>query len=712
MNKRFSLQRMKIRIKLLFGLSAVILCLGLILGLIGVHVASDELIRENKERGSVLASNLAYKSEEPLLAMDYLQLKKLVDEMLKANSDLAYAFILDTSGRVLVHTFEKGFPVQLLDLGEASRSEDRYNSLLLSTEKGKIYDFAKSVEIQQQQVGTVRIGMWRQRLDAMITRLSLWIFGVTAGITIAALLLVLWFSSRFTNRIRSLIDSANELIRGNFHVQAATTPKQQCWEINRCEAESCPAYGDTRRRCWYITGTLCPFYHLQQSETAQQEQEQKHFSCLSCPVYHQNAGDEIQELAEAFDYMAMTLEDRIGQLRRTEKELSRQKQILRTTLDVTPDMVTLQDENLVYQAANKAFCSYFRICEEDILGKTDFDIFSESQADQNYHEDMQILKTGNSLSKEISVTQGETVIWFHILKVPVYSEGRITGLLLTARDITVIKQYQERLVQSQKMEDLGRLSGGIAHEINTPLGIILGYAQMLLEDAPQDSQMARDLQTIEKQTRICSNIVSDLLSFSRQSQTTWDEVDVNESIREVISLVEHTFGLSRVRILSDFDPNIPDIEGDKDKLKQVWLNLLNNAFDAIEQDGCIRMTTKLCAHRRRVAITVTDTGPGIKQEVLNKIFDPFFSTKPVGKGTGLGLSVTFGIIKDHGGRINVLSPAPKEYMQPISQEGFFHGSGTVFLVELPLWYMNLPEEECEELGLPVSETHHHSGGST
>jgi PAS domain S-box-containing protein len=412
-------------------------------------------------------------------------------------------------------------------------------------------------------------------------------------------------------------------------------------------------------------------------------------------VYRHNAGDEIQELAEAFDYMAMTLNERIHQLSATEAELSRQKELLQTVLDVTPDMIAFQDRDLVYRVANKAFCSYFRLQESDVIGKTDDDFFSEYQADQNYHEDMQILHTGQPLSKEISVRNGHTTIWFHILKVPVYDQGEISGLLLSARDITVIKQYQERLIHSQKMEDLGRLSGGVAHEINTPLGIILGYVQMLLDDVDPDSDMAKDLQTIEKQTRICSKIVSDLLGFSRQSTTTKGEVDIHSSMREVISLVEHTFSLSRVKILTDFDPNIPEIEGDKDRLKQVWMNLLNNAFDAVGSDGQIRISTKLCAHRRRVAITVADTGSGIKQEVLDKIFDPFFSTKPVGKGTGLGLSVTFGIIKDHGGRINVLSPAPKEYLTDM--ESSTSGPGTVFLIELPLWEMTLPDEECEEL---------------
>ena len=693
MSKRFfSIQRFKIKTKLIFGLSAVILCLGLILGIIGTHIASTELIKENKERGKVLASNLAYRSEEPLLAMDFLRLKNLVDEALKTNSDLAYAFILDKAGRVLVHTFEAGFPVQLLDVYTGSQQANNVDSMLLRTEQGKLYDFKKPVKIQEDRLGTVRIGIERQRLEAMITRLSFWIFGLTGGITIFALGVVSWFSSRFTNRIKALTESANEVVTGNLSIQTAPGLKRQCWEINKCQAASCPAYGDSRRRCWYITGTLCPFYHLEQDEKSET-------NCLSCPVYQKNAGDEIQGLAEAFDYMAKTLDERIQQLEKTEAELSRQKEILRTTLDVTPDLVALQDENLVYQAANKAFCSYFKLTEADILGKTDFDIFHESQADQNYHEDMQILQTGKPLSKEISVRQGEATIWFHILKVPVYNEGRISGLLLTARDITVIKQYQERLVQSQKMEDLGRLAGGVAHEINTPLGIILGYAQMLLEDAEPESQMAADLQIIEKQTKICSKLVSDLLGFSRQHQTTRTEVDINESIREVISLVEHTFGLSRVQVLHDFDPNIPEIEGDKDKLKQVWLNLLNNAFDAVGQDGYIRITTKLCAHRRRVAITVTDTGTGIKEAILDKIFDPFFSTKAVGKGTGLGLSVTFGIIKDHGGRINALSPAPKDYMQAIPREDTSRGPGTVFLLELPLWYMNLPEEDCPELAL-------------
>ena len=692
MNKRtFSLQRLKIKTKFHLGLSAVILCLGLTLGIISTHIASTELIKENKERGKVLSSNLAYRAEEPLLTQDFLRLKSLVEEMLQTNTGLAYAFIRDKSGRIMAHTFEKGIPVDLLHLYGKKRDISKFRSTLLLTQEGKIYDFANPIKLQGQRLGTVRLGMYRQRVESMIKRLSLWIFGFTGVITTLALVVASWFCSKFTNRIKVLTQSANEMVKGNLGVRSAPVEKENCWQIKNCQVTSCPAYHITEQRCWNINTNWS-------SREQNRESGKMDFHCLKCPIYHKNSGDEIQELSEAFDYMAMTLEERIDKLEQTERELSKQKEVLSTILDVTPDMVALQDKNLCYQAVNKSFCSYFQISEEEVLGKTDFDIFTEYQADLNYHEDMQILKTGSSLSKEIRIAKGEMATWFHIRKVPVYTEGQISGLLLTARDISVIKQYQEHLVQSQKMEDLGRLAGGVAHEINTPLGIILGYAQMLLEDVDKNDQMAEDLRMIEKQTKICSNIVSDLLGFSRQNATTKSEVDINESMQEVISLVEHTFGLNQVCILKDLDPNIPEIDGDKDKLKQVWLNLLNNAFDAIEQDGCVRIATKLCAHRRRVAITITDTGAGIKQEILNKIFDPFFSTKPVGTGTGLGLSVTFGIIKDHGGRINVLSPAPQEYMQPIADQNQKTGPGTVFLVELPLWYMNLPEEECEEMG--------------
>ena len=182
MSRRFfSIQRLSIRTKLLLGLSAVIICLGVSLGLIGTHIASTELIKENKERGRVLAASLAYRSEEPLLARDFLRLKNLVDEVREANSDVAYAFILDPAGQVLMHTFEQGFPVQLLDVYDAPVGPDKSASMLLITDKGKIHDFVKPVTLKQDRLGTVRIGMHRKRLEEMIQWLSFGFSGSPAG---------------------------------------------------------------------------------------------------------------------------------------------------------------------------------------------------------------------------------------------------------------------------------------------------------------------------------------------------------------------------------------------------------------------------------------------------------------------------------------------------------------------------------------------------
>jgi two-component system, NtrC family, sensor kinase len=415
------------------------------------------------------------------------------------------------------------------------------------------------------------------------------------------------------------------------------------------------------------------------------------------PVYRRNVGDEIQSLAESFDCMAWTLKDHIGELRDSQRNLARQKQLLKTILDVTPDLVALQDENLAYLAVNKAFSMHLGRDEQAIVGRTDFDILGLEQADRNYHEDKQILLTRQPLSKELMTMGGQGKKWHHVVKVPVIEQGRIIGLLSTARDITVVKQYQEKLIQSQKMEDLGRLAGGVAHEINTPLSIILGYAQLLLKDIPADDPVGQDVAIIERQAQACRKIVSDLLSFSRNAEKTETQIDINASIRDVVDLVEHIFRQNRIAITHRLDDQIPPVAGDKERLKQVWINLLNNAADAIGTDGCIQVKTKLCAHRRRLVVSVTDTGSGIDEQDLDKIFEPFFTTKPVDRGTGLGLSVTFGIIKDHGGRISALSPVPGEYMDNYPPCEGETGPGTVFFVELPLEGNVLPDDECIEI---------------
>lgn len=249
---------------------------------------------------------------------------------------------------------------------------------------------------------------------------------------------------------------------------------------------------------------------------------------------------------------------------------------------------------------------------------------------------------------------------------------------------------QKQLLQAQKMESIGALAGGVAHEINTPLGIILGYSQLLQEDVP-DGQVRDDLIIIERQTQSCRKIVADLLDFSRQSSTADHkrELCLNNSIMEVVTLVKHSFSIENIVIITDFDDRYPVVYGVPDTLKQVWMNLLNNAKGAMEQGGIINIRTRLDLETMTISADFADTGAGIAKENLQCIFDPFFTTKPVGKGTGLGLSVSFGIVEAHHGYFDVISPLPLEIIEKSTKHGIGkHGTGTLMRVVLPLEFLD------------------------
>ncbi len=692
------LARLKFQDKINLGTVLIVVFFGLLVAVGVSRVSVTAILDENRDRGTSMAKNLALRAVDPMLAQDFLRLKTLVDEIAGLSPYISYAFVQDRQGDVVVHSFKKDFPVELRTANAVEHRDVHVQ--LLDTGSVRIYDFAAPVIIGGDSFGTVRLGISQIRVQTAKSDVMLTIFGITAAVAVVTIILSTVFARGVTRRLDVLRESAEEVVRGNLDVQTAPPLVRDCWEVMNCNKQECPAYRADRHRCWYLAGTMCP-------QCTDVDLPGKLRTCRTCRVFRENQGDEIQSLAETFDIMALTLNAYIDELKQTHSDLERQKQLMQTILDVTPDLVSLQDAELKYIAVNKAFCTYFHRNETDILGRTDFDLLSGTQADSNYHEDRQILMTGKPLSKQILAGRKGDKRWFHVLKVPVYDGERVIGLLLTARDITVIKQYQERLLHSQKMHDLGKMAGGVAHEINTPLGIILGYAQLILEDTDPELQLHKDIEIIERQTKVCRKIVADLLGFSRSTESAMEPMDLNTSIQEVVDLVSQIFRQERVVVDTDFDPGVPPLIGDAARLKQVWMNLLSNAFDAIGSDGHILVTSKLCSHRRRVVVTVADSGDGISSEALPQIFDPFFTTKPVGEGTGLGLSVSFGIIGDHGGKISVTSPAPVEYLHTGGDKNLTKppGPGTVFFVELPLTQEGLPDEDCPELAALAADKH-------
>jgi len=638
--------KLKFHSRIYLGIFFPLLLLGVVNFFVVTMIIKDALLEENRNRGISIGINLAALVTEPVLAMDFFRMKALVDKTIGLSDDIYYTFVLDAKGEPLVHTFQDGFPVNLKAVNIVSDNQN-YNIRVIDTGSELIYDYAFPVIIDNDLLGTVRLGLLRTKVQEAINRVMLSAFLSTGMVILFAGFVGTVLARPITGRIKILHESSEQAMRGKLDSKTAPVLKKNCWEIMKCGKHACPAYGKVNHRCWYIAGTLCP-------DCVEGEYAQKIWSCKNCQVYHKCSGDEIQSLAESFDFMIMSLKTRLSELQNAEKTLKEQRQLLRTILDSTPDFVSLQDLQSVYQAVNRSFCAIVGKREEDIIGKTDIDLFFEDTAVKNRRENLEIIKTGKHIKNQEEMPTSEGKKWFHAVKTPVHDpNGNVIGILWSGRDITDLKEIQTRLVLFHKMESIGQLAAGVAHEINTPLGIILGYAQLLMEDVPQDGDVYNDLKTIERQSKICRRIVADLLRFSRHTDSTENittSLDVNQSIEEVVSIVEHTYKLDRVEIERDYYPNLPAFRGDKEKIRQVFVNLLNNAFYAIGTDGTIRIKTSFDNENDEIIISVADTGIGIPPEKADRIFDPFYTTKPVGEGTGLGLSITFGIIQEHGGR--------------------------------------------------------------
>ena len=234
------------------------------------------------------------------------------------------------------------------------------------------------------------------------------------------------------------------------------------------------------------------------------------------------------------------------------------------------------------------------------------------------------------------------------------------------KNINEKRQMEQQIAQADKLAALGELSAGVAHEINNPLGIILGYSQLLLKQSPENFH--EDLKIIEKHVQNCKTVVSDLLAFSRKGTSKFADVDLNKMANGVMKFLSNHSDFRNIEmVFSPFEGDRLLVAGNEQELSQVLVNLLINACHAVDGQGTIQVIT-FKIDSDRVHIQVKDNGKGIEKKNLSRIFDPFFTTKPVGQGTGLGLSVGYGIIKRHQGTIHVKTE---------------EGGGTVFTISLP-----------------------------
>jgi len=228
-------------------------------------------------------------------------------------------------------------------------------------------------------------------------------------------------------------------------------------------------------------------------------------------------------------------------------------------------------------------------------------------------------------------------------------------------------RYQHLAIQTEKLSSLGRMAAGIAHEINNPLGGILLYGTNLIKKVPKEGPLHEGLEVIINETMRCKHIIQDLLEFSRDRPPSKTMGNINAIIEKALSILENEFRLKHLSIDKDFSDEMPDILVDSSQLQQVFVNILINAVEAMEERGTITLKTSVGPDHEKVTVEMTDTGSGIAPENVGRIFEPFFSTKS--KGTGLGLAVSYGIVRNHQGDIRVNSQ---------------QGQGTCFTIEFPI----------------------------
>jgi len=305
-----------------------------------------------------------------------------------------------------------------------------------------------------------------------------------------------------------------------------------------------------------------------------------------------------------------------------------------------------------------------------VVGRALSEVFPASFAEEFYRV-RQNPGIHNLYKFRLATPTGESRIVNVAIAPLVTRKFSVVGRLVIMDDITERVELEVQLAQADKLSSIGLLAAGVAHEVNTPLAVISSYTQMLAKQLQADPQKASVLEKITKQTFRASEIVNNLLNFSRTTGTEFAEISLNKVVSDTLALLDHQFKVARVEVQTDFTESLPAIHGNAGRLQQVFLNLFLNAKDAMAGGGVLNVAT---LNGDSVSVRVSDTGSGIAQENIHRIYDPFFTTKTSpaegqNRGTGLGLSVSYGIIQEHAGNIRVES-------RP--------GEGTTFTLDFPL----------------------------
>jgi histidine kinase len=643
--------------KIFVSILGVVLGISVAIAFLARYILVSSLTAELEQRGTAVAHSVAERGSSYVLDKKRPQLLALIFDEVRLHERkrlIAYIFVADVSGEVLAHTMTRPFPAELRQANPLPAGQGR-SVRLVTVDQEPIRDIAVPMKEGLYRIGSVHVGLSQSHIDSLISTLRLTFLGFISAIICITFFLSNRLTRHITKPLTALTRISDELSRGNFDISFDMQEEDGRWR-----PMDCPAYANTEMPCW----------HFDQSA----RQAAVHRTCENCVFYRKRQGDEVVQLGDSFRNMVWSIKLYRRRLRESEEKY-------RSLFDSGPDPVFVVDcadfriadanpralELYGYEKGELIGMSYLSLGPEN---RSDCRLASGEAAGVEGEADAARAQTGGTgclyHPKVLHYKKGQRPFYVNVHACPISYKGR-QAIIIAVTDITEMIEKDAQLIQAGKMKSLGEMSAGIAHELNQPLNAIkMGSEYLALLDeqggqAPPES-FREVVREISGQVDRAAEIINTLRAFGRKADMRKEPVDVNKPIRSVLTIVRRQFELDDIRFRLELGENLPPVLAHDNRLQQVFFNLLTNARDAINEKsgpadaGAERLIT--VSTRREeggVSVSVADTGIGMAEDMRDKIFEPFFTTKETGQGMGLGLAITYGIVRDYGGRIRIES---------------------------------------------------------
>lgn len=654
-------KQISLKNKIFFSTLAMVLVISATIALLARWILVSSLVNELTGRGIAIAQSVADQGRGYVLTRDHPNLVSLIFDAAQLGERkmlVDYIFILDDEQNVLAHTFIRPFPEEMR-FANPVPADRHYSVRQLIIDDAAAYDIAVPIWEGIYSIGTVHVGLKQKHIVQLINKLRITFLGFIFAIFIIIFLISHSFSRYVTRSLTQLTKIADDITRGNLDVKPLDMDESD-------KEEHCPAYHNTDLPCWYVDRTL--------GRVSPDYAPEKPAYCVDCLVKKKKVVDEVQQLADSFKHMVRSLKLYRSRLRESEEKY---RSLFRSG---PAPIFVLSSRTFRILDANPSALATYDYTKEEMLKTSFLELAPEFKSKfTNYFKENPSSESF-IYPKAMHFKRGEVPFYVNVVACRTRYLDR-EAIIVSTSDITEMLEKDAQLIQASKMTSLGQLSAGIAHELNQPLNMIkMGseFLDMAVNDQkPLSDESLREIsREMSAQVDRATEIINHLREFGRKSDFSKEPIDINKPVRGVMSIMAHQLSLQNIVVTLELDDNLPPVLAHVNRLEQVLFNLVTNARDAIqdkyktlEEEGPRGITIRTYRSHDGVSISVSDTGVGMSENVKEKIFDPFFSTKQTGMGMGLGLSISYGIIKDYDGVIDIESE---------------EGVGTTFTLTFPI----------------------------